>query len=42
MKKVPFLSKLLGTTDAILLGYILAGKGIMRTSEDTIRAGQIF
>ena len=36
-----FLSMLLGTLGAILLGSILAGKGISRAGEETVRAGYI-
>ena len=32
---------LLGTLGAILLGSILAGKGISRAGEETVRAGYI-
>ena len=31
-----------GTSDASLLGNILAGKGVMRTDEQSITAGQDF
>ena len=31
---------LLGTLGASLLGNLLTGKGTIRTTEDTIRAGQ--
>ena len=34
-----FLSMLLGTLGASLLGNILAGKGVIRAGEGTIRAG---
>ena len=34
-----FFSMLLGTLGAILLGSILAGKGINRAGEETVRAG---
>ena len=37
-----FLGILLGTLSATLLGNMLAGKGVMRTGEGTIRAGQNF
>ena len=36
---VGFLSMLLGTLGASLLGNMLAGKGVMRGGERTIRAG---
>ena len=38
-QKEGFLSMLLGTLDASLLGNILAGKGIKRAGEGVIRAG---
>ena len=38
-QKWGFLSMLLGTVDANLLGNILAGKGINRAGEGVIRAG---
>ena len=38
-QKRGFLSMLLGTLDASLLGNILAGKGVNRTGEGTVRAG---
>ena len=41
-KKGKFLSMLLGTLGASLLGNLLAGKGKIRASEGTIRAGQDF
>ena len=34
-----FLSMLLGTLGAFLLGDILSGKGVIRAGEGTIRAG---
>ena len=39
-QKGGFLSILLGTLSASLLGNPLKGKGTIRASEDTIRAGQ--
>ena len=39
-QKGGFLSILLGTLSASLLGNLLKGKGTIRASEDTIRAGQ--
>ena len=41
-KKVGFLSMLLDTLGASLLGNLLAGKGTIRTGEGTVRAGQDF
>ena len=41
-QKGGFLSKLLGTLDASLLGYLLTDKGTIKAREDTIRAGQDF
>ena len=41
-KKGKFLSMLLGTLGASLLGNLLAGKGKIRAGEGTIRAGQDF
>ena len=41
-QKGGFLSMLLGTLDASLLGNILAGKGVLRAGEGTTRAGQDF
>ena len=38
-QKVGFLSMLLGTLGASLLGDLLAGKGTLRAGEDTARAG---
>ena len=38
-KKGGFLSMLLGTTGASLLGNMLTGKGVIRAGEETIRAG---
>ena len=38
-QKWGFLSMLLGTVDASLLGNILAGKGINRAGEGVVRAG---
>ena len=35
-----FLSKILGTSEACLLGNLLTGKGVMRAGECTIRAGE--
>ena len=35
-----FLSKILGTPEACLLGNLLTGKGVMRAGECTIRAGE--
>ena len=37
--KAGFLSMLLGTLGASLLGYMLAGRGIIRAGEGSIRAG---
>ena len=37
-----FLGMLLGTLSASLLGNMLAGKGVMRAGEGTIRTGQDF
>ena len=39
-KKVDFLSMLLGTLGATLLGNMLVDIGVIRTSEETIRAVQ--
>ena len=39
-QKREFLFLLLGTLGASLLGNLLTGKGIIRASEGTIRAGQ--
>ena len=39
-RKRRFLSMLLGTLGASLLGNLLAGKEVMRTGEGRIRAGQ--
>ena len=41
-QKSRFLSILLGTLGASLLGNLLTGKGVMRAGEGTIRAGQNF
>ena len=41
-QKCDFLSMLLGTFSASLLGNLLTGKGTFRGGEDTIRAGQNF
>ena len=41
-KKGGFLSTLLGTLGASLLGNLLTGKDTIRAGEDTIRAGQDF
>ena len=41
-QKCDFLSMLLGTFSASLLGNLLTGKGTFRAGEDTIRAGQNF
>ena len=41
-KKGGFLSMLLGTLGACLLGNLLAGKSTIRAGEGTIRAGQGF
>ena len=41
-QKEEFLSMLLGTLGASLLGNILTGKGKIRAGEGTIRAGQDF
>ena len=38
-QRVGFLSMLLGTLGASLLGDILSGKGVIRVGEGTIRAG---
>ena len=38
-QKGGFLSMLLGTLGASLLGNMLAGKGVIRAGEGTIRAG---
>ena len=39
-QKGGFLSMLLGTLGASLLGYLLTGKGINRANEGTLRAGE--
>ena len=39
-QKGGFLSMLLGTLEASLLGNLLTGKGIVRAGEGTIRAGE--
>ena len=41
-QKGGFLKMLLGTLDATLLGNLLIGKGTIRASEGTARAGQDF
>ena len=41
-QKRGFLSLLLSTLDASLLGNLLEGKGTIRAGEGTIRAGQSF
>ena len=41
-QKGGFLSMLLGTLGASLLGNLLTGKGTIRVGEGTIRAGQDF
>ena len=41
-QKEGFLSMLLGTLDASLLGNLLTDKGVIRACECTIRAGQNF
>ena len=41
-QKVGFLSMLLGTFGASLLGNLVTGKGTIRAGEGTIRAGQDF
>ena len=41
-QKGGFLSMLLGTLGASLLGYILAGKGTIIAGEGTVRVGQDF
>ena len=41
-QKGGFLSMLLGTLGASLLGNLLAGKGAIRAGEGTYRAGQDF
>ena len=41
-KKGVFLSMLLGTLGASLLGHLLTGKGTIRATEDTLRAAQDF
>ena len=41
-QKGGFLSLLLGTLGASLLGNLLTGKGTIRAGEGTIRAGQDF
>ena len=39
MQKGGFLSILLGTLGASLIGYMLKGRGVIRAGEGTIRAG---
>ena len=41
-QKGGFLGMLLGTINAILLGYLLRGKGTISAVKDTVRAGQHF
>ena len=41
-QKGGFLSMLLGTLGASLLGILLTGKGVMRAGEGTTRVGQDF
>ena len=41
-QKGGFLSMLLGTLGASLLGNLLAGKGTIRVGEGTVRAGKAF
>ena len=41
-QKGRFFSILLGTLAASILGNTLAGKGVIRTGEGTIRTGKIF
>ena len=41
-QKAEFLSMLLGTFGASLLGNLLTGKSTIKSGEDTIRAGQDF
>ena len=41
-QKVRFLSMLLGTLAASILGNALAGRGVIRANEDTIRADENF
>ena len=41
-QKDRFVSMLLGTLGASLLGYLLTGKGTIRAGEDTVRVGQNF
>ena len=41
-QKYRFVSMLLGTLGASLLGYLLTGKGTIRAGEDTVRVGQNF
>ena len=41
-KKGGFLSMLLGTLAASILGNALAGKGVIRAGEGTVRVGQNF
>ena len=41
-QKGGFLGTLLATVGASLLGNLLRGKGIIRASKSTIRAGQAF
>ena len=41
-QKGGFLSMLLATLGASLLGNLLTGKGTIRAGEETIRAGQVF
>ena len=40
-EKGGFLSMLLGTLGASLLGNLLTGKGTVRTGEGTVRAGEV-
>ena len=41
-QKGGFLPMLLGTLAASILGTALTGRGVIRTGEDTIKAGQDF
>ena len=41
-QKGGFLSMLLATLGASLLGNLLTGKGTIRAGQETIRAGQVF
>ena len=41
-QKSGFLSMLLGTLAASILGNVLAGQGVIRADEGTIRAGKNF